>query len=314
MQWPTLAQLEVAASIVYESMPATPQYTWQQLSQLFGRTVWVKHENVTPLGAFKMRGGLVYVKNLAEQQSTARLVSATRGNHGQSIAFAAAKYGLPVTIVVPEGNSESKNRAMRALGADLRVIGADFQAAREAAAHIAQTEGGVLVPSFHPDLVMGVASYALELMRAAPDLARIYVPIGMGSGAAGVCYAKAALGHKVDIVGVTSAHAPAYARAFETGDCIPMEVTTQLADGLACRSPDANAIAVLRKGLSRVVEVTDDEVKMAIRTLAETTHHLAEGAGAASMAAAMQDLQANRLDGVGPIAILMTGAILIYPY
>ncbi|WP_018150394.1 threonine dehydratase [Leeia oryzae] len=312
MQWPTLEELDAAASIVYEYMQPTPQYAWAQLEQLFGMPVWVKHENVSPLGAFKMRGGLVYVRRLVAQQGPVKLVSATRGNHGQSIAFAGRANRVPVTIVVPKGNSMAKNTAMQALGADLRIGGDDFQAAREFAANLAREEGGVMVPSFHPDLVMGVASYALELLRAVPDLKRIYVPIGMGSGAAGVVYAKHALQHPVEIIGVTSAHAPAYARAFETGDCTPMAVSTWLADGLACRSPDPQAVEVIRAGVSRIVEVSDDEVVKAIRLLADTTHHMAEGAGAAAMAAALQDKDAGRLCE-GPMAVVMSGGNIDTP-
>lgn len=311
---PSLAELQAAADTVHAVLPPTPQHRWPLLEQALpaGTALWVKHENHTPLGAFKVRGGLVYLQRqrarwAAAGQAPQGLVSATRGNHGQSLAFAARRHGLPVTIFVPEGNSREKNAAMRALGAELVEAGADFQAAAEAAQAFANRTGAHMVPSFHGDLVAGVASYALELFTAQPGLQRVYVPIGMGSGAAGVVAARDALGLRTEIIGVTSTGAPAFARAFETGQPLPAEVTTVLADGMACRTPHPEALARLRAGLSRVVSVSDEAIAQAIRWLWESTHNVAEGAGAAALAAVRQE--AAQLGGLQVAAILSGGNI-----
>ena len=292
----TLAALQAAARSVQAVLPPTPQYRWPQLEAAFaqrpgdGTQLWLKHENHSPVGAFKLRGGLVYFDRLAAAgRLPAGVVSATRGNHGQSIAFAAARHGVPVLIVVPHGNSREKNAAMRALGADLVEAGEDFQAAREQAQALAAQRGWLMVPSFHPDLVAGVASYALELLAAAPALDQVYVPIGLGSGACGLIAARDALGLATHIVGVVSTGAPAYAMSLAQGRALSHAVTTQLADGMACRTPEADALAMLQHGLSRVVSVSDAEVAQAMRQLFETTHQVAEGAGAAALAAAWQD-------------------------
>ena len=224
-------------------------------------TVIVKHENHTPTGAFKVRGGLVYVDRLKrERPDTAGLISATRGNHGQSLAFAASRYGVPVTIYVPHGNSVEKNRAMRAFGAELVEHGEDFQAAREEAERRAERDGLEIVPSFHPDLVLGVATYALELLRTAPDLDVLYVPIGQGSGICGCILARDLLGLTTEIVGVQSTEAPSYALSFAAGTVVTTESSNTLADGMATRVPDADALAIIRKGASRIVQVSDDEI------------------------------------------------------
>ena len=297
-----LGQLERAQEVVGHAMPPTPAHAWPLLSQRLGATVVVKHENHTPTGAFKVRGGLVYVDRLKrERPATAGLISATRGNHGQSLAFAASRYGLPVTIYVPRGNSVEKNRAMQAFGADLVEHGDDFQAAREEADRRAQASGLEMVPSFHPDLVLGVATYALELLRKAPDLDVLYVPIGQGSGICGCILARDLLGLKTEIVGVQSTLAPSYALSFAAGTIVTTETSNTLADGMATRIPDADAFAIIRKGASRIVQVTDDEIGAAIRVYWTDTHNLAEGAGAAPLAAAMQDKQKNRGKRVGLI-------------
>ena len=297
-----LGQLERAQEVVGHAMPPTPAHTWPLLSQRLGATVVVKHENHTPTGAFKVRGGLVYVDRLKrERPTTAGLISATRGNHGQSLAFAASRYGLPVTIYVPRGNSVEKNRAMQAFGADLVEHGDDFQAAREEADRRAQASGLEMVPSFHPDLVLGVATYALELLRKAPDLDLLYVPIGQGSGICGCILARDLLGLKTEIIGVQSTLAPSYALSFAAGTIVTTETSNTLADGMATRIPDADAFAIIRKGASRIVQVTDDEIGAAIRVYWTDTHNLAEGAGAAPLAAAMQDRQKNRGKRVGLI-------------
>ena len=307
----TLASLRAAARCVHAVMPATPQYRWPLLEAGFaaapgdGTALWLKHENHSPVGAFKIRGGLVYLDRLlAAAIRPAGLVSATRGNHGQSIAFAAGRHGLPVLIVVPHGNSREKNAAMRALGAELVEHGDDFQAAREHAQVLATRRGWAMVPSFHPDLVAGVASYALELFDAVPDLATVYVPIGMGSGAAGLIAARDALGLATQIVGVVSDGAPAYALSIASGALLSHAVTTVLPDGMACRTPDADALALLQRGLARVVSVSDTEVAAAMRRLFETTHQVAEGAGAAALAAAWQER--GRLAG-GRTALILSG-------
>jgi threonine dehydratase len=294
-----LGQLERAQEIVGHAMPPTPAHAWPLLSQRLGASVVVKHENHTPTGAFKVRGGLTYVDRLKrERPGAAGLISATRGNHGQSLAFAAGRYGLPVTILVPRGNSVEKNRAMQAFGAVLVEHGDDFQAAREEAYRRAETSGLEIVPAFHPDLVLGVATYALELLRTAPDLDVIYVPIGQGSGICGCIIARDLLGLKTEIVGVQSTLAPSYALSFAAGRLVTTETSNTMADGMATRIPDPDALSIIRKGASRIVQVTDDEIVAAIRAYWTDTHNLAEGAGAAALAAALQEkkkIQAKRV-------------------
>src|ERR1700681_2991961 len=297
-----LGQLERAHEIVAAAMPPTPAHAWPLLSERLGATAIVKHENHTPIGAFKVRGGLVYVDRLKrERPHTAGLISATRGNHGQSLAFAASRYRMPVTIFVPHGNSVEKNRAMRAFGASLVEHGEDFQSAREEAERRARLGGLEFVPSFHPDLVLGVATYALELLRKAPDLDVLYVPIGQGSGICGCILARDLLGLTTEIVGVQSTEAPSYALSFAAGTVVTTESSNTLAEGMATRVPDADALAIIRKGASRIVQVTDDEVAAAIRAYWTDTHNLAEGAGAAALAAALQDKEKIRGKQVGLI-------------
>jgi threonine dehydratase len=281
--------IEDAVRIVRAAMPATPQYAWPQLCELLRAQVWVKHENHTPVGAFKLRGGLVYFDALRQRDPDCRgVVAATRGNHGQSVAFAARRYGMAATIFLPRGNSREKNAAMRALGASLIEHGEDFQAAREAADRYAQAHGLHFVPSYHADLVRGVATYWLEFFAAAPDLDAVYVPIGQGSGISACIAARAALGLRTRIVGVVSAHAPCYALSFVARRPIEAPVTTRLADGLACRVPDADALAIILAHVDEIVQVADAEVADAMRLLFSATHNVAEGAGAASLAAALK--------------------------
>ena len=285
-----LAQLERAHEIVGAAVPPTPAHAWPLLAQRLGATVIVKHENHTPTGAFKVRGGLIYFDRLKrERPGTAGLISATRGNHGQSLAFAGSRYRLPVTIYVPHGNSVEQNRAIRGFGATLVEHGEDFQAAREEAYRRAETNGLEIVPAFHPDLVLGVATYALELFRKAGDLDILYVPIGQGSGICGCILARDLLGRRTEIVGVQSTEAPSYALSFAAGVVVTTETSTTRADGIATRIPDADALAIIRKGASRVVQVTDDEIAVAMRVYWTDTHNLAEGAGAAALAAALQE-------------------------
>jgi threonine dehydratase len=285
-----LDQLERAHGIVGAAVPPTPAHAWPLLAERLGATVIVKHENHTPTGAFKVRGGLVYLERLRrERPGTAGIISATTGNHGQSLAFAASRYGVPATIYVPSGNSVEKNRAMRAFGANLVEHGTDFQIAREEAGRRAIRDGLELVPSFHPDLVLGVATYALELFRKARDLDILYVPIGQGSGICGCILARDLLGLKTEIVGVQSTEAPSYALSFAAGTVVRTNSSNTRADGMATRVPDADALDIIRRGASRIVQVTDAEIAVAMRAYWTDTHNLTEGAGAAALAAALQE-------------------------
>ena len=286
----SLQDVEDAAAIVYAAMPSTPQYAWPLLAGRTGCEVWVKHENHTPTGAFKVRGGLVYMDRLKRDgREVAGVISATRGNHGQSIALAAARAGIAATIVVPEGNSVEKNAAMRAFGAELVEAGHDFDAARETAMQLAGERGLSMVPSFHRDLVCGVATYAHELFRAAPLLDTVYVPIGLGSGICGTIAMRDALGLSTKVVGVVSTEAPAYALSFAAGKVVPTNSADTMADGMAVRGPDAAALDIILKGADRIVEVSDAEIATAMRAYYEDTHQLTEGAGAASLAALLQE-------------------------
>lgn len=287
---PSLREIEDAARVVYREFQATPQYRWGLSSQRLGADCWIKHENHTPVGAFKLRGGLTYFEALQRRgELPAQVVSATRGNHGQSIGWAARAHGVACTIVVPHGNSTEKNAAMRALGVTLIEHGDDFQASREFAMALAAERGAHMVPSFHPDLLRGVSTYWWEFMLAVPQLDVVYVPIGQGSGACSAIAARLALGRKLRIVGVVSAHATTYADSLAAGRVVEAPVTTQLADGMACRVADADALAILLPQLDHIVKVTDDEVAQAMRELYADTHNVTEGAGAASFAAAMQE-------------------------
>jgi threonine dehydratase len=286
----SLDEIESAAAIVHGAMPSTAQYAWPLLAQRTGCETWVKHENHTPTGAFKVRGGLVFMDRLKHRSpDTGGVVSATRGNHGQSIALAAARNGIAATIVVPHGNSVEKNAAMRAFGAELVEAGSDFDAAKDAAMKLAGERGLVMVPSFHRDLVAGVATYALELFRAAPPLDTVYVPIGLGSGICGTIAVRDALGLGTKVVGVVSTEAPAYALSFAAGRVVPTNSADTMADGMAVRGPDAEALGVILKGADRIVQVSDAEIGASMRAYYEDTHQLTEGAGAAALAALLQE-------------------------
>jgi threonine dehydratase len=302
----TLADLETAAAVVYRAMSPTPQQRWPLLDARAGTSVWVKHENQTPVGAFKIRGGLVCFDALTRGGGAiAGVVAATRGNHGQSIGFAARLHGLPAAIVVPHGNSTGKNAAMRALGVELIEEGHDFQASLEAAGRIAAERGWRMVPSFDRLLVEGVASYALELFRAAPDLDTLYVPIGLGSGICGAIAARDALGRRVKIVAVVAASAPAYARSLAAGRLVSHDATTRIADGMACRTPVADALDQIRAGIDHLVEVSDDQIEEAMRAIYDDTHNVAEGAAASSVAAMLSERDRIRGRSVG---VVLTGA------
>lgn len=297
---PDRAALEAAAELVYRALPPTPQYAWPLLGERLGAEVWLKHENHTPTGAFKVRGGVVYFERLRQRlPDCPGVISATRGNHGQSVGFAARRTGLKATIVVPHGNSREKNAAMRALGVELIEHGEDFQASREHAAALAAERGWHMVPSYHEDLVLGVASYWLELFRAAPALDVVFVPIGMGSGICAAVAARATTGVKTRIIGVVSTLAPAYALSFAAGHAVEAPVTTQLADGMACRVPDPQALSIICAEVDDVVRVSDEEVAAAMRALYIDTHNVAEGAGAAALAAALQQRSALAAKRIG---------------
>ena len=304
MKLPTLTELEAAARVVYRFMPPTPQYRWPLLGERVGAEVWLKHENHTPIGAFKIRGGLTYFNELGKVPG---VITATRGNHGQSIALCARNYGIPATIVVPHGNSVEKNAAMRAFGARLVEHGHDFQAAKEHAERLAKEEGLHMVPSFHRLLVAGVATGSLELFRAVPDLQSVYVPIGQGSGICGAAAARNGLGSKAEIVGVVSSQAPAYAVSFREKRLVEMEVKTLLSDGMAVRTPDPDALETIWREVDRIVEVSDEEVGEAIAAIFQCTHNCAEGAGAAALAAILKERA--RLRGRKVAAVLSGGNI-----
>ena len=293
-----LETLVSAAAQVRRVVPPTPQYCWPLLSQRVGAEIWVKHENHTPIGAFKIRGGLVYLDELKRAQPTIRgVVTATTGNHGQSIALAATRLGLAATIVAPFGNSLEKNRAMVGFGARLVEAGHDFQAAYEYAAALAERKSLHLVRSYHALLVRGVASYALELFRAVPALDAVYVPIGLGSGICGVIAAREALGRATE-------NAPTYALSFAAGAPVSTNSADTMAGGIAVRVPDPEALDIICKGASRIVVVSDAEIRRAMRILFTDTHNVAEGAGAAPLAAALQER--DRLRGKR-VALIQSG-------
>ena len=299
----SLAELESVVPLVRQSVLPTPQYAWPLLRERLGAEVVVKHENHTPIGSFKVRGGVVFFDRLKRQRPEVRgIISATRGNHGQSLAFAGARAGVAVTIVVPHGNSIEKNAAMRSLGAELIEHGRDFDDAREHAGRIAAERGLEFAPSFHRDLVLGVATYAHELFTSIGDLDTVYVPIGLGSGICGVISARDALGHRARIVGVVAEGANTYSRSLAAGRIVPTNFAVTFADGMAVRMPDAAALEVIRRGADRVVEVSDDEIAEAIRIIYSATHNCAEGAGAAALAALVKERE--RLRGASAAVIL----------
>ncbi|MDR8384605.1 threonine dehydratase [Pseudomonas sp. FP1154] len=298
----TRDDIEQAARHVYQVMPATAQYAWPLLAQRLGCTVWVKHENHTPTGAFKIRGGITFMHWLKREHPGAKgIVTATRGNHGQSLALAASALGLKALIVVPQGNSVEKNTAMRGFGGEVIECGRDFDEAREEAARLAQAHDLFLVPPFHTELVKGVATYALELFTAAPHLDTVYVPIGCGSGICGVIAARDALGLKTQVVGVVSREAAAAKLSFEAGEIQETASANTFADGLAVRKPIPAAFALYAAGAARIVAVSEQEIAEAMRVYYTDTHNLAEGAGAAALAALIQEREARAGETVGVI-------------
>ncbi len=299
----TRDELEAAADLVHCHMPPTPQYVWPQICEKVGTTVWVKHENHAPTGAFKVRGGITYIDWLTRTEPDVRgIITATRGNHGQSQARAATAAGLEIKIVVPHGNSVEKNAAMRAFGAELIEFGEDFDTARVEAMRLAEEEQLYMVPSYHAELVRGVASYALELFAAVPVLDTVYVPIGCGSGICGVINARDALGLRTSVVGVVSTEAQTAKLSFESGKLVETATATTIADGVAVRVPVQEALDIYSSGADRIVAVDEDQVAEAMRIYFRDTHNVVEGAGAASLAAALQERDALRGQTVGLIA------------
>ncbi len=301
----TQEDLADATRIVRAHVPVTPAYRWPLLEQVTGTPTWVKHENATPTGAFKVRGGLVFAERLLRQGAAVPgLISATRGNHGQSVAFAGREHGIPVTIVVPEGNSPDKNASMAAWGAELIVYGRDFQESLEHARALADEHGLVFVPSFHPDLVAGIATAAVELHTQAGRLDVVYVPVGQGSGICAQIAARDLLGADTEIVGVVSENAPAHALSFEAGRPISTPTADTFVDGVATRTPAPDAVAAMVAGAARFVQVSDPDAERAMRTLWQTTHQMPEPAGAIALAGLLNDTD-RRLGAVA--ALVMTG-------
>jgi threonine dehydratase len=305
MELPSLVEIEQAQRVVYEHMPPTPQYTWPLVNQRLGTEAWLKHENHSPVGAFKLRGALVYMEWLKESQPGVKgVVAATRGNHGQGVGMAARLHGLKALIVVPHGNSKEKNHAMAAQGAELIVHGNDFQASLEYAAELAAERGYAMVESFHERLVLGTATYAKEFFEGAPALETVYVPIGLGSSICGMATARNALGLSTEIVGVVSNSSPSYSLSFSQGKVVEAPSETKIADGLACRKPNPHAMEIIWKNAARIVEVTDTAIAAAMRALHQDTHNLVEGAGAAGVAAAVAEKELNHGRRIG---IVVTG-------
>ncbi len=309
----SLTEIEAAAALVHRHVSPTAQHHWPLLAERSGCEVWVKHENHTPIGAFKLRGGLTYLSDLRRRRpEITGVIAATRGNHGQSIACAAGLLGLDATVVVPHGNSVEKNAAMSAQGAELVVHGHDFQAALEYARERAAADGLFMVESFDPLLILGVASYGLELFAAVPDLDTVYVPIGLGSGICGTIAARDALGLSTKVVGVVSENAPCYALSFAKGTPISTNAAETMADGMACRVPVAEAVAMINAGAERIVTVSDEEIKTAMRAYFTDTHNIAEGAGAAPLAALLQEK--DRMAGKSVGLVLSGGNIDLAVY
>jgi len=305
MTLPSLQQIREAQHVLYRYMPPTPQYSWPLLNQCLDAEVWVKHENHTPVGAFKIRGALLYMDWLAQTHPKLKgVVAATRGNHGQGVAMAARLHAVGCVIVVPHGNSVEKNRAMVAQGAELVEHGQDFQESLEHARMLAGERGFTMVDSFHERLVMGTATYALEFLQSAPLLDRVYVPIGLGSSICGVSAARNALKLTTEIVGVVASGSPSYSLSFTQQKIVEAPSRTAIADGLACRTPNPTAMDAIWKNVARIVEVSDPEIEAAMRAIYQDTHNVAEGAAAAAFAGALKEQDANRGQRIG---IVLTG-------
>ncbi len=305
IQLPTLQEIAEAQKLVYKLMLPTPQISWPLINQKLEASVWIKHENHTPIGAFKARSAVFYAAQLFRSRNEIKgMITATRGNHGQSVALASQRFNVPVTIVVPHGNSVEKNAAMRSQGACLIEFGSDFQESREHAQKLSQEQGLHFVPPFHRDIVTGVATYWMELFTAVPDLDAVYAPIGMGSGICAACAVRNGMKLKTKIIGVAAEGAPAYALSYQAGRSIAAAVTTLIADGMACRLPDDDALEIIQENVDRMVTVSDEEIRNAMRIYFSDTHNVIEGAGAASLAGALKEK--NSLRGKR-IALVATG-------
>lgn len=310
----TMDEFAEAAGIVRRHMAPTPQFAWPLLSSEIGAEVWLKHENCTPTGAFKVRGGLVYIDRMVRERPTVRgVVGATRGNHGQSLAFAGGAAGLPVTIVVPHGNSPEKNAAMRGFGAELIEHGHDFQAALEHSVVVGRERGLEAVPSFHRDLCLGVATYAQELFAAAGPLDAVYVPVGLGSGICGLMTMRDLLGLRTEIIGVVAERAPATALSFAAGVAVSTDSVSTFIDGVATRVPHPTAIELIVDGAARIVQISDEECAEAVRLLMRCTHHLVEPSGAAALAGLMADERDNGSVAGRRIGVIVTGGNIDAP-
>ena len=292
-QLPTRIEIDSIAAGIDAAVPPTPQYSWPLLNARTGCELWVKHENHTAIGSFKVRGALNYVGRLVAREPGVRgVIGATRGNFGQAIAVAASRHGLVSVVVVPHGNSGEKNRAMRALGAELIEHGDDFQAALVHSERLARERGLHWMPSFHRDLAWGNAVSMLCFLRKSPPLDRVYIPIGLGSGVCALIAARRALGVPTGIVGVVSEQAPGVALSFKARRLVSHPSTTRIADGVACSTPNPDALDFILRDVERIVAVSDAEVEAAMRAYFCDTHNVAEGAAAAGLAAILREREA----------------------
>lgn len=299
---PTLVEIESITGFIDSVVPPTPQFSWPLLNARAGTELWVKHENHTPIGSFKVRGALQYFARLVLREPTVRgVIAATRGNHGQAVAFAARRHGLAVTIVVPHGNSVEKNTAMRGLGAELIEHGDDFQAALEFAGRIAGERQLHFVPSYHRDLAWGNAVSTLQFLKNCPPLDRVYVPIGLGSGICAMIAARDALGLPLRIIGVATELTRGIALSFAAKRVVASPATTRIADGMACSTPNPEALAHILGGVERIAVVTDDEIEAAMRGYFTDTHNVAEGAAGAGLAAVLKERAQNAGRRVGVV-------------
>ena len=305
---PTLHDIIAARPNVYRYLKPTPLHAYSGLSQLIGAKVWVKHENHQPIGAFKVRGGLNLAANLSEAERQAGLYTASTGNHGQSIAFAGQAHGIKTTIAVPEGANPGKVAAMRGLGAEVIFHGPDFDSAREWVLGEAEARQGRFVGPTEELLICGVGTYALEIVEDLPQVDTIIVPVGAGSGACGVGIVAKSINPAIEVIGVQSAQAPAMQRSWQAGRLVTAEMNT-FAEGIATRVPFENTQRIMRKYLDDFVLVDDEAIKAAIVLLLEHTHNLAEGAGAASLAAALQ--LKERLAGKNVVLVLSGGNLAL---
>jgi threonine dehydratase len=301
---PSLRDVIAARPNVYRHLRPTPLYRYSGLSELIGANVWVKHENHLPVGAFKVRGGLNLVAQLSDKERASGLFTASTGNHGQSVAYAARVHGVHATIAVPEEANPGKVAAMRGLGAEVVFHGPDFDSAREWVAGIAAQQGGRFVGPTEELLIHGVGTYALEIIEDLPEVDAIVVPVGAGSGVCATSIVAKSIDPGIQVVGVQSAQAPAMQMSWASGKAVSADMRT-VAEGLATRVPFENTQRIMRKYLDDFVLVDDTAIEDAILLLLEHTHNLAEGAGAAALAAAIK--LRHRLAGKNVVLVLSGG-------